>query len=136
MPKLVNHGGQRRTSVMYCGKTIRGHPTEVNKISTIHFRVCKVCNPDGDKYEAIEFNKTVATENGWGGLNGNRTIGVNTTKSFVMTNHRGDDTVFKSEAHNTHTVIIPVDAPLSDDMLIALFDKDNQTHILPNKKKN
>lgn len=140
MPKPVNFGGQRRTAQMYCGKVFRGHPTEVNKISAMHFRVCKECNPDGEKFEAPEFSKVCASANGWGGLNGNGQIGVNNAKMSTITNHKGDTSVLLAENTNLGTVVHLDDAvtaePLSDDMLEALFSTDKLKGILPNKKKN
>jgi len=140
MPKPVNFGGQRRTAQMYCGKVFRGHPTEVNKISAMHFRVCKECNPDGEKYEVPEFNKACASANGWGGINGKGSIGVNTQKMSIVSNHQGDEAVIRAENTNLGTVVHLDDAmtaqPLSDDMLEALFTTDKLKSVLPNKKKN
>jgi len=144
MPKPVNFGGQRRTAVMYCGKTYRGHPTEVDKQSARHYRVCKECNPDGEThFETPKFNKVAASTNGWGGINGAGNIGVNSQKMSTITNRQGDTSVVLAENICGHTVLHLEDAlelnptPLSDEMLESLFrESDKLQSVLPNKKKN
>jgi hypothetical protein len=62
-------GGQRRTVEFGCGVVIRGHPTEVNKKSQRHCRICPECK---GCYKPSEFNKTDGDANGWGGYRGIR----------------------------------------------------------------
>ena len=135
MPKPVNFGGQRRTIMMYCGKTFRGHPTEVMKIEAMHFRICKLCNPDGEKYVATEFNSVAASINGWDGMNGGNSCGVNTKKAAFMADRKGESVIVNTEIKNNATIIDAT--PLTDDMLEDLFkDTRMQSIVMPNKKKN
>ena len=59
--KVVRFGGQERLMALACGKTILGHPNEVNKKYERHVRYCDKC-PKDDKAPA--FNNKQSYENG------------------------------------------------------------------------
>lgn len=49
-----NLGGQKRTIILPCGKTIIGNPREADNKAILHRKYCQTC-PD-DKYKPSPFN--------------------------------------------------------------------------------
>jgi hypothetical protein len=137
MPKSVNFGGQRRTAQLACGFTIKGHPSEVDKKTKLHWRYCEICDMKDKDKTIPEWSQVNANINGWGGLNGGGSVGLSQQRaSHVVVGLGSDDVVGGNiiahfEGDGVHTK--SDNGALTDEALLALFcvGKD----VLPKSKK-
>lgn len=139
MPKSVNFGGQRRTAQLTCGFIIKGHPTEVDKKTKLHWRYCDVCDMK-DKDKTIPAYSAVNAEiNGWDGLNGGGSVGLSQQKASIVSVGLGSDTmsttniIAQFEDGEVKTNVANGEMALNDEALLALFAVGKD--VLPKSKK-
>jgi hypothetical protein len=139
MPKSVNFGGQRRTAQLTCGFIIKGHPTEVDKKTKLHWRYCDECDMKDKDKTIPEYSAVNAGINGWGGLNGGNTIGLSQQRASTVLVGLGTDAVQSTNiiAHfedgAVKTEVANGEMALTDEALLALFALGKD--VLPKSKK-
>lgn len=137
MPKTCNFGGQRRTAELTCGHIIRGHPTEVDKKTKLHWRYCDICDMKDKDKTLPEFSNVNAGINGWDGINGGGSHGLSQQRaSHVVVGIGSEEAVSGSiithfEGDGIHTKCD--NGVLTEDALIALFGIGK--NVLPKSKK-
>jgi hypothetical protein len=139
MPKSVNFGGQRRTAQLTCGFIIKGHPTEVDKKTKLHWRYCDVCDMKDKDKTIPEYSAVNGGINGWGGLNGGNSLGLSQQRASTVMIGLGTDasTTTNIIAHfedgAVKTEVVNGDLAINDEALLALFAVGKD--VLPKSKK-